>query len=318
MSYAIERGPGHADNACDYVAASVAEEFLRRDPASLMDVRVAGGHGALFVAAEAHTTADFDVSACVRRALASVDPGLTLEPFVALEAKRAPHRSEAVNVFGYATSETSSGLPASMDAARTLVRMIERLRRLDAEWFWLAPDYEVSVHEGQTLVRAAHAPSVSLEDARKKLTDALAPHTVGELLINVAGADTRAGLMGRTGSSGRAHQAFGAKLPSNVSGVGREISAPENLGRWLARAAARELVAAGLGKAVMVHLYYRPLESRPAFIVARNERGERLDGRLNRERFDLAVPAAGFADPRLLTAELRHVFDGAEVLPWET
>lgn len=317
MSFAVQAGPGQADRACDLVAASIIEEFLRRDPEARVDVRVAGGHGVLFIAAEAQGTADFDVAASAKRALASIDAGLSLEPFVALEAMRPPYRSEPLTVIGYATSETPSFLPPSVDQARSLVRELERLRFSNPDWYWLAPDYEVSVTNKQAFVRVSHAVGQALEFVRDNVGQALTLKFSGDIHVNVAGTDARSGLTARIGSSGRPTFPYGAKLPSQSSGIGRELKHPDNLGRWLARAAARELVVAGCGKAVLVEIRYHPLEAKPAYIQARNEKGENLSNRLNRERFDLSAPPEGWNDPRLLVAEIRHTCDLAEALPWE-
>jgi S-adenosylmethionine synthetase len=67
MAWAHLEGPGAPDTACDLVTAAIADEYLRRDPASLLNIRVSGGHGVLFVAGEAKSQADFDVAAVTTR-----------------------------------------------------------------------------------------------------------------------------------------------------------------------------------------------------------------------------------------------------------
>ena len=47
MSFARVRGPGQPDQACDLVAASLVEEYLKRDLNARLNLRVSGGYGAL-------------------------------------------------------------------------------------------------------------------------------------------------------------------------------------------------------------------------------------------------------------------------------
>lgn len=318
MSWAHVYGPGQPDMACDLVAASVAEEFLKRDSAAQFDLRVMGGHGVLFLSGEMKSQADFDAAGVARRTLGSIDASLTLEPFVALESAAHELRTSPATVSAYATLETPEAVSPAVARARGAARELETRRLRDPEWFWLMPDYEVSAPEAakaELVVRAGHADGVSLNDVRSRIADALA--AFGPVRVNLAGADARGGLQKRVGASGRLHATDGLKLPSQATGAGLPLSHPANLGRWYARAAARELVAAGLGKAVRVSLSWFPLESRPSAIEARNEKGDRLESRIDASRFDLAKPPEGWNRPGLLSESLRHAHDGDLRLPWE-
>ncbi len=304
MPFACARGPGHPDEACDRIAATLAEEYVRRDPDAITDIRVVAGHGALFVVGEIHSTADFDVASAARRALGDIDPTLDFEPFVSIERMRPPASlgtAEALAVFGYACDEHPSGLPVAAFQAKRIAEEIERLRKEDADWFWCGADYDVAVsdarpftlhtsHRPVASVRLGHAVVASLTEIRLKAAAALSL-AVPELdwRINPAGADTRGGLAGRSGSSGQPVPGggYGSALPSNPSGAGRSPSHPFNKGAELARQAASELVAAKHGHAVWIELLYPSLERKPSILRARNERGEDLTRNLDPARFSL-------------------------------
>ncbi len=316
MAWAHVEGPGAPDTACDLVAAAITEEYLRRDPASLLNIRVSGGHGVLFVAGEAKSQADFDVAAIVRRTLGRIDSTLSAEPFISIEPmgeSSAFSGPRATTVQGYASSETPSFHPKPLDLAQNTAQVLEYKRLNDTDWFWLPADYgvDVSMEKTRTIihVRLGSASLAGSNEARQRIQDVFLGLAAGYELRLTIGADAKgSGLISNVGSSG---------IVKSKHGVGRHIATPANLGAWYARAAARELVRAGLGKAVMVDLDWLPLDAKPQAPRARNERGEDLSSRLDASRFDLAVPPPGWNDPRLLTLAVRAPFDGQVKLPWE-
>lgn len=318
MSWAHVYGPGHPDMACDLVAAAVAGEFLKRDPSAVLDVRVMGGHGVLFVSGESKSQADFDVAGAVRRTLGSIDASLVLEPFVALEPIANELRTSIVTASAYATAETPEAVSPAVARARGAARELESRRLRDPEWFWLTPDYEVSAPEkmdSELVVRVGHTDGVTIDAVRTRVGLVLSAY--GPLRVNMSGPDVRGGLLKQIGASGRLQNADGLKLPTQATGAGLPLAHPANLGRWYARAAAREIVAAGLGQAVRVSLSWLPLESRPSSVEARNEKGERLETRIDATRFDLARPPEGWNRPNLLTESLQLPFNNDIRLPWE-
>ncbi len=330
MSFACVRGPGHPDRVCDLVAASIVEEYLRRDPTSRANIRVCGGHEVLFVAGEVSSTADFDVSAVARRVLGANGVSSQVEPFVAIEPMgsswtQALGTRSAEAVTGYACLETPERVPKSVAIARDVARAIERVRTLDAEWFWLGADYEVTVDDqGKVplvIVRAEQVEAKKLNEVREALTK-LVRECVSdaEIRINPAGEETQSGFAKRMGSSGRAPSAveYGSGLPSNASGAGLHVVHPLNAGAWLARSIARRLVHEGHGRAILLQLTWLPLETRPFFIHARNERGQNVSDKIDQALTDLTKLPSEWLAPQLLTNVLRYPFDAATALPWES
>jgi S-adenosylmethionine synthetase len=329
MALARVRGPGHPDLLCDLVAATIAQEYLLRDPAACLDIRVMGGRGALFVTGELASQADFDVSAVVRRVVAESGVMEEIEPFIALEpmgsawAMGARVR-ESLAVMGYATKETPERMPRVVATARLIAQALEHERIANPDWFWLGTDYDVWAEEqGKTLqvmIRAAHVETVALTDIRTKIIATLSPLVPGVVIqVNVAGEEYQTGLGKRIGASGRASSAeqWGSLLPSSPPGSGRHLLHPTNVGAWIVRALARELIAAGKGQAIQVRAYWHPLDTKPSQVVIRNERGEDLSTSAILDRFDPLRLPESWQRPSLLVDSLRAPFINGIVLPWE-
>ncbi len=320
MSVARIFGPGQPDQTCDLVAASIVEEYLRRDPEARLNIRVCGGKGVLFVAGEVSSSADFDVSALVKQTLANCGVIGMIEPFIAFETlspawSLAVGAREPITATGYATNETAEFLPLSLLQARSIGRILEEKRTKDPEWFWLGADYEVEVvlAEAQkplVLIRAEHLDTQSLEQVRGRIQSVCVPLLPdAEYRVNAAGAEIEAGLSHRMGSSGQ--------ILSAVPGVGRHLRHPSNLGTWVCRSVARRLVKAGKGKAVAVRATWLPLETRPAFVRVWNQDGQGLSAELQNDELDLSQVPASWLAPHLATAIVKQHTDAAVLLPWE-
>ena len=130
--------PGHPDKACDLVAEAIVDEYLRRDPATRIELSVTGGHGALFISGDVASEADFDVAALVNRTLGSIGVMDEMEPFVSLErvvAEQLPAFASGpelpVIVTGYATSETPERIPSPVLFAKRIAKRLQDLREHD-------------------------------------------------------------------------------------------------------------------------------------------------------------------------------------------
>jgi S-adenosylmethionine synthetase len=310
------------------VAAAIVEEYERRDPVARLHVRVMGGHGALFVAGEVASSADFDVSSVVKRVLGSCGVREEVEPFVALESMSPSWACETgshdgATVIGYATRETPERVLSEVVLARRVARALETKRVGDEDWFWLNSDYEVVVERLEDkqviLVRAGHAAEKPLSEVRtmihKLLSDAGIP---GPIRINPAGEETGVGLAHRTGSSGLMSQpsSAGSLLASTMSGVGLHSLHPLNVGAHLARHAASTCVERELGMAILLSVSWLPMEARPHHIRIRNERGEDLGQAIKPDTFDLRHVPETLRAPGHLTQQLQVGYLDL-ALPWE-
>ena len=328
MSAATVYGPGHPDQACDLVVASVVEEYLRRDPESRLNIRACGGKGVLFLAGEVSSAADFDLSAIIKQTLASCGVLGTIEPFIAFEPMIAPWAQavgsrEPITVQGYATDETPELLPQAQVIAQTLARALEEKRTTDQDWFWLGADYEVTVTQSaepktHVFIRAEHLDTQSLEQVRRAILAVCEPFAPGaEFRINAAGEETQAGLAYRIGSSGRVVFDARVALPVSASGVGFSLRHPRNAGAIVCRALARRLVKAGKGKAVAVRATWLPLETQATFVRAWNESGDDLSTEVQADELQLARLPERWLDPAWVTGRVKQGTDASIMLPWD-
>ncbi len=328
MSAATVLGPGHPDQACDLVVASVVEEYLRRDPESRLNIRACGGKGVLFLAGEIASSADFDVSATIKQTLATCGVLGTIEPFIAFEPMSAAWAKaigsrESVTVQGFATSETPEFLPKSVVIARQLARLLEMRRTTDQDWYWLGADYEINVFlttadKPLVLIRVEHLDTQALERVRELVQRTCELVIPGmDLRINPAGEETQAGLATRIGSSGRNLFDTVTHVPLSASGVGLQLRHPRVAGAIACRAIARRLVRAGKGSAIAVRASWLPLETRAAFARVWNERGEDLSDQLTDDDLDLDHLPPDWLAPEMASALVKVSTDPSVVLPWE-
>ncbi len=324
------RLPGHPDAVCDLVAEAIVDEYLRRDEASRLQLNVHGGHGALFVTGDVLSKADFDVAAVAKRAMAQAGVMSDIEPFVSLEAVASEQVSHVlaggalpVTVMGYATSETSEGVPTALAAARDIARDIERRRAEDEAWFWAGADGEVSVgmrHDRGPLVHVrVEQGTASLEDARRQVTDLVRNVLpAADVYMNASGAQAARGLALVSGASGRDVQPYGHGLPALASPIGLDLRHPRKAGAWVARAAAREALKTSGAKAVLLHATYLPGDDAPAHVVIRDERGRDLASHVRRDGLALRRAVEEWARPGLSPDAARWGFAGTAELPWES
>ena len=321
-------GPGEPDRACDLVAASVVEAYLLRDPKAEVQVRVTGGRGVLFVAGEARSSADFDIAASVKQALAAAGVMGSIEPFLALETLHPSWgQTRGVRTLtvaeSYATSETPELWPATFVLTRKLTRLLEEKRQSDPDWFWLGADYEVSfVDRGGRppliCVRAEHLEARSLEQVRDAIRGLFAPHIhQAELRVNATGKETEAGLAFRMGASGQCRTDAASSRTLSLPGVGLPLRHPQVLGTQLCRAVARRLAREGKSSAVMVRATWLPFETRAAYARAWSETGAELTDQIKPDELDLERAPSTWLAPELATARVRAFTDARVILPWE-
>ena len=327
MSLARIRLPGHPDALCDLVAEAIVDEYARRDAAARLRISVMGGRGALFIAGDVMSQADFDVAMLVRRTIGSLGVMAEVEPFIALEtvvAERATSFGAGIEspvaVVGYATAETEERVPLACAIAQKIAKALHDRRSSDEKWFWVGSDAEVVVECERGEVRVSlcvEHGATALEEVRNELTAFV--HTLypnATVRVNEVGAIDVRGIAQVMGASGRWNEPYGSAIPSGPSGVGLDIHRAEKSGAWLARAAARLLVEGG-SRAAMVRAVYRPGERLPAVILARDERGADLSSKIDFASMSL-VRAREWARPNLHIDAVRWGFAGEPGLPWES
>ena len=186
-------------------------------------------------------------------------------------------------MFGYATAETENYMPLTLDLAHTLVYTLARIRKEGKEMTYLRPDAKSQVtieynEQGEPLridtivVSTQHDPEVSQEQIREDVRRVLLPRVATrdaryaallqgdyKLLVNPTGMFVIGGPHGDTGLTGRkiivdtyggrgAHGggAFSGKDPSKV----------DRSAAYAARWIAKNVVAAGVAREMLVQVSY--------------------------------------------------------------
>ncbi|MFQ3622937.1 MAG: methionine adenosyltransferase [Acetobacteraceae bacterium] len=303
--------PGHPDKLCDRISDAAIDAFLRQDRRARAVVECAVATGIVFIAARFAAAAVVDLPSLARRVIA--ESGYVGEGFDARTCSiltsvselpgtgRAPHEeaideedeidalaaTEQANVFGYATDETPSLMPAPIVLAHRLARALDAAR---ARLPWLGPDGKtqagvlyrggrpdalttvaltVATLDGAPGPRAMQAAlrEAVVEPALAGLDPALGPDT--ELHVNaggpfaIGGPSRHAGLTGRKNgidTYGEAARQSGAALS------GKDPSRIDRIGAYAARHAAKCVVAAGLARRCEVHLGYVIGHARPVSV----------------------------------------------------
>lgn len=201
-------------------------------------------------------------------------------------------------MFGYATNETENFMPLTLDMAHTLVYTLARIRKAGKQMTYLRPDAKSQVtieysDEGEPLridtivVSTQHDPEVKQAQITEDIRNILLPEVArrdkryGELLkgdfrllVNPTGQFVIGGPHGDTGLTGRkiivdtyggrgAHGggAFSGKDPSKV----------DRSAAYMARYIAKNIVAAGLARELLVQLSYAIGVAEPVSICVKGE-----------------------------------------------
>jgi S-adenosylmethionine synthetase len=316
---------------CDIVAAGIADEYLKRDPDSRVHISVSGGHGALFVAGELQSTADFDVSASVRRILGKYGIPDGLEPFIALEkipSERIMHARQAcidpVVAFGYATKESDSQIPLVQHLANKIAQALEDKRQQDPEWFWMSRVGGVTVSRAQSkeleiTVRIDHG-SQEIGTVRQEITKVVESLNLSfsyKLHVNTLGASDYHNLKTAIGQSGLCTQPYGTALPSISNSSGLDWHKAKVIAPIIARNLAKQILKSADAKAIMVRLAYMPGEDEPAEIWVRNESGHDLSAKAEGIELHLQKAMDTWKQSDLMTQIAIHGIIGNSNLPWE-
>lgn len=320
--------PGHPDRACDIIAETVIDEYLKRDPASSLRVHAHGGKGAMFLTGIVSSKADFDVGAIVKQTAATLGAREDVEPFISLESVagsnllHATRTSRPLSVFGYATRENDEQIPKPVLLSRRIAKKLDDLRRYDPEWFWLEPGFEVSVTEPKkgmpiAYINCGHG-TLDIADMRERVKGvALGITTDLHTVINESGPQEASSLDHDMGASGGMDEPYGNLLPFQASPHGLDPSHPRKFGSWLARGIARAALARSDAEAVMVHAIYHPRDAEPSYLKVRDERGNDLTIVQDRDsmRYSKLIE---ILRPGLGAEAARWGFAGEAGLPWES
>ncbi len=335
---------GNPDKICDQIADAIVDEYLRRDPASKVDVNVVGSHGMLMITGEVNSRADFDIAELAKGVYQEIGYTDDLEVFVNVESSSSEMQHalsspmDTVVVSGYATRETREFMPRPVVFAHTIARRLDDLRRTDPSFSWLCPDGKVQLmmeHDRvhAVTVLAAHASFKQVHEVQQAILARLIEPLVGgeavEIHINPLGSFTIHGFHADSGVSGHklGVDAYGGLVPHTDCALsGKDPLKAERAGSYLARVAARYIVEQELASSVLVKAAYTIGKAQPihleAFGMSNSSRGSKLDfSALISQKFDwrpeAIVERLGLNKISLRQTAVYGHF-GRAGFPWET
>jgi len=330
---------GHPDKVCDQISDAILDACLEQDPKSRVAMEAFGGHGLLIVGGEVTTKArvDFEkVALDVYREIGYTDEIRVITNVV----KQSPDIAQGVDtggagdqgiMYGFATDETPEYMPKGVVLVHKLTKGLEGLRK-NGEIEWLGPDgkAQITVERGKyrtILVSAQHREDISQKQVQEVLIKKLIKSLVGdisviEILVNPTGKFAIGGFASDTGLTGRKIMidTYGGLIPHGGGCFsGKDPTKVDRSGAYMARYAAKNLVAQGAAKECLVAVAYAIGRAEPLMIEAINEKGEDING-IVREKFDFKplsiIEKLDLRKPIYKkTAAYGHF--GREEFPWE-
>jgi len=300
---------GHPDKLCDVVSDSIVDAAFAQDKYSKVACETVTKTGMIMLAGEITSKAVIDYQRVVRNAVKNIGYtnaafGLdyqSLSLLVALE-EQSPEIGASVHggdtkqeteelgagdqglMFGYATDETPSFMPASYEYARSLCKRLSDAREKN-EVDWLRPDCKTQVtveyeyeYEGKmkinvrpkrvdsVLISQQHNPGVTAADMhaffRKCIADVVPAAFLDDKTVyylNPSGSFVVGGPQGDAGLTGRkiivdTYGGWGAHGGGAFSG--KDPTKVDRSAAYAARWVAKSVVAAGLAKRCLVQVAY--------------------------------------------------------------
>ncbi|MGD0523254.1 MAG: methionine adenosyltransferase [Candidatus Microgenomates bacterium] len=301
---------GHPDKICDQVSDAILDECLRQDPQSRVAIESFGSHGLFVIGGEVTTKAKFDagkIAQSVYRKIGHKDKLRIItnivrqSPDIAMGVDTGGAGDQGI-MYGYATDETPEFLPKAVVLVHKLTLGLEKLRK-SGQIKWLLPDgkAQVTIKNGKVktvLVSAQHQKSVKHKEIEETLIKKLIKPIIGDLknvnvLVNPTGMFSVGGFYGDTGLTGRKIMVdtYGGIFPHGGGCFsGKDPSKVDRSGAYMARFAAKNIVAKGLAKKCLVSVSYAIGRAEPLMLEAIDENGKSLDNYL-KKNFDFKPKA---------------------------
>lgn len=330
---------GHPDKVCDQISDAILDECLCQDPMSRVAIESVGAHGTLFIGGEITSKANSNFEEIARKVYRDIGYDQELEIITNI-VKQSPDIAQGVNnggagdqgiMYGYATDESEQFLPLGLPLVHALTKGLEDLRK-SGEVEWLKPDgkAQVTIKDGKIatiLVSTQHAESAGVEEIKRELIEKLIKPLVGDaseiqILVNPTGKFVKGGFEADTGLTGRKIMVdtYGGLAPHGGGCFsGKDATKVDRSAAYMARFAAKNIVAQGLAKKCLVSVAYAIGREEPLMVEACDEQGRCLSDIVS-TKFDFRplaiIEKLGLRRPIFLqTAAYGHF--GKAGLPWE-
>ncbi len=288
---------GHPDKIADQISDAVLDCLLEQDPGSRVACETLVTTGMAVIAGEITTEAYADFPEIVRSTVRDIgyinsDMGFDANtcavlssidkqsPDIAMGVDRAKPEDQGAGdqgmMFGYATTETPTLMPAPIYYAHNLSRYLAQVRKNGLLNF-LRPDGKTQVsveyRKGQpvridnVVVSSQHAPEVSYEEIfegiKNEVIYKIIPQEMMDantrILINTTGRFVAGGPLADCGLTGRKiiNDTYGG-MGNHGGGAfsGKDPSKVDRSGAYMARYVAKNMVAAGLAETCEVQIAY--------------------------------------------------------------
>ena len=298
---------GHPDKVCDMISDAILDACFEQDPMSRVACETASCTGFVLVTGEITTKAQLDIPAIVRKTVVDIGyddgkkglDGNSCAVFVALDQQSADiamgvdkaleakegtlgddldtGAGDQGMMFGYATNETESYMPYSIDLAHKLALQLTKVRK-DGTLKYLRPDgkTQVSVEydENDKPIRleavvcsTQHDEDVTQEqihaDIKKYVFDPILPAELiddnTKFFINPTGRFVIGGPHGDAGLTGRkiiVDTYGGMARHGGGAFSGKDCTKVDRSAAYAARYVAKNIVAAGLADKCEIQLSY--------------------------------------------------------------
>jgi S-adenosylmethionine synthetase len=288
---------GHPDKMADQISDAVLDAIIKEDPYARVAVETMVKTGMAIIAGEVTTNTYVDLEDIVRQVIVDIgynssDVGFDGASCAVLNAigKQSADISMGVDekedkqigagdqglMFGYATNETETLMPAPLFYSHRLVERQAKLRK-NGVLPWLRPDAKSQVtiryEEGKpvaidaVVLSTQHSPSISLADLREAvLEEIIKPVLPAEWLhedtlyhINPTGNFVIGGPMGDCGLTGRkiiVDSYGGMARHGGGAFSGKDPTKVDRSAAYAGRYVAKNIVAAGLAEKCEIQVSY--------------------------------------------------------------
>jgi S-adenosylmethionine synthetase len=233
-------------------------------------------------------------------------------------------------MFGYACNETEEYMPMPIALAHKLARQLSKMRK-DGKLFFLRPDGKTqvtleynnrkAVHADTIVVSAQHHPETTLEEIHAEIIEhviiPIIPQNLMDdntrILVNPTGRFVNGGPMADTGLTGRKIivDTYGGWIPHGGGCFsGKDPTKVDRSGAYMARYAAKNIVAAGLADECQIQVAYAIGVAEPISIMVDTFNTGKISSvkitELLRKHFDFR-PAAIIRDLDLRKPQYRRI-----------
>jgi S-adenosylmethionine synthetase len=323
---------GHPDKIADQVSDAVLDAILKQDPRARVAVETMVKTGMAIIAGEVTTSAWVDLEELTRRTILDIgynssDLGFDGATCAVLNAigKQAPDIAQGVDrsdpraqgagdqglMFGYATNETESLMPAPIYYAHKLVQR-QAIERKNGTLPWLRPDAKSQItfrYEDHrpvgieaVVLSTQHAPEIGQKELEEAVMEViikpvLPPEWLGSCKrfhINPTGRFVIGGPLGDCGLTGRkiiVDTYGGMARHGGGAFSGKDPSKVDRSAAYAARWVAKNIVAAGLADRCEIQISYAIGVAEPTSISVETFGTGKVSNQrmteLVREHFDL-------------------------------